>query len=100
VETSDLQSLRHARHHRLKERLKDDPDNQDFSALFAPALREEFEFMADTDLANGKSPRLSLRSESDDFRSGNQLLVEQFQVPGDLLHWCLDARSAQFVHSL
>lgn len=89
LETSDLQSLRHARHHRLKEHLKDDPDNQDFSALFAPALREEFELMADTDLAKREIAalyRCDLNLMISEVEI--QLLVEQFQVPGDLLHWC------------
>jgi len=89
LETSDLQSLRHARHQRLKERLKDDPDNQDFSALFAPALREEFALMADTDLAKREIAALyrcdlNLMISEVEIR----LLVEQFQVPVDLLHWC------------
>lgn len=89
LETSDLQSLRHARHQRLKERLKDDPDNQDFSALFAPALREEFELMADTDLAKREIAalyRCDLNLMISEVEI--QLLVEQFQVPGELLHWC------------
>ncbi len=89
LETSDLQSLRHARHQRLKERLKDDPDNQDFSALFAPALREEFELMADTDLAKREVAalyRCDLNLMISEVEI--QLLVEQFQVPGELLHWC------------
>lgn len=89
LETSDLQSLRHARHQRLKERLKDDPDNQDFSALFAPALREEFELMADTDLAKREIAalyRCDLNLMISEVEI--QLLVEQFQVLGDLLHWC------------
>ena len=51
LETSDLQSLRDARHQRLKAQLKADPDSDDFSALFAPALTQEFQLMADTDLA-------------------------------------------------
>ncbi|TNB98517.1 glycosyltransferase [Pseudomonas jessenii] len=89
LETSDLQSLRHARHQRLKERLKADPDNQDFSALFAPALREEFELMADTDLAKREIAalyRCDLNLMISEVEI--QLLVEQFQVPGGLLHWC------------
>ncbi len=36
LETSDLQSLRHARHQRLKDRLKHDEAGEDFSDLFAP----------------------------------------------------------------
>ena len=37
LETSDLQSLRDARHQRLKERLKTSDDANDFNELFAPA---------------------------------------------------------------
>ncbi|MGX9379358.1 glycosyltransferase [Pseudomonas sp. JQ36] len=101
LETSDLQSLRHARHQRLKERLKDDPDNQDFSALFAPALREEFELMADTDLAKREIAalyRCDLNLMISEVEI--QLLVEQFQVPDELLHWCplmLEPPRASFV---
>ena len=51
LETSDLQSLRDARHQQLKARLKHDSDPDDFSALFAPAPHAIFEHMADTDLA-------------------------------------------------
>ncbi|MDP1172216.1 hypothetical protein, partial [Klebsiella pneumoniae] len=48
LETSDLQSLRDGRHQRLKEHLKAHPDSDDFSPLFAPALKQEFQLMADT----------------------------------------------------
>ncbi|RUP81813.1 glycosyltransferase, partial [Corynebacterium propinquum] len=51
LETSDLQSLRDARHQRLKEHLKADPDGDDFSALFCADLQPAFQCMADTDLA-------------------------------------------------
>eukprot|EP01038_Epipyxis_sp_PR26KG_P019987 gene19987-28291_t len=51
LETSDLQSLRDARHQRLRDHLKAHPDGEDFSALFTPALKQEFQLMADTDLA-------------------------------------------------
>lgn len=89
LETSDLQSLRHARHQRLKERLKVSDDQNDFSALFAPALREEFEHMADTDLAKREIAALyrcdlSLMISEVEI----DLLVEQFKVPRALLHWC------------
>ena len=89
LETSDLQSLRHARHQRLKERLKDRDDANDFSELFAPALREEFELMADTDVAKREIAALyrcdlNLMISSVEI----ELLVEQFKVPRNLLHWC------------
>ena len=39
LETSDLQSLRDARHLQLKARLKHNPEQDDFSSLFAPGQR-------------------------------------------------------------
>ncbi|EXF93569.1 glycosyltransferase [Pseudomonas fluorescens HK44] len=89
LETSDLQSLRHARHQRLKDRLKASDDANDFSELFAPALREEFELMADTDLAKREIAAL-LRCDLNLMISQVEieLLVEQFKLPRQLLHWC------------
>ncbi|POA46973.1 glycosyltransferase [Pseudomonas sp. MPR-ANC1] len=89
LETSDLQSLRHARHQRLKDHLKACPDQDDFSALFAPALREEFELMADTDLAKREIAAL-YRCDLNLMISEVEieLLVEQFGLPRQLLHWC------------
>ncbi|AWY39260.1 glycosyltransferase [Pseudomonas putida] len=89
LETVDLQSLRDARHQRLKQRLKASDDADDFSELFAPALREEFEFMADTDVAQREIAaiyRCDLNLMVSDVEI--ELLVEQFSVPRDLLHWC------------
>ncbi|MCP1496032.1 hypothetical protein J2Y86_000739 [Pseudomonas migulae] len=87
--TQDLQSLRHARHQRLKDRLKASDDANDFSDLFAPALREEFELMADTDLAKREIAAL-YRCDLNLMISEVEieLLVEQFNVPRNLLHWC------------
>ncbi len=89
LETSDLQSLRHARHQRLKERLKASDDADDFSELFAPALQEEFELMADTDLAKREIAAL-YRCDLNLMISEVEieLLVEQFKLPRNLLHWC------------
>ncbi|MFJ2484653.1 glycosyltransferase [Pseudomonas sp. NPDC087639] len=89
LETSDLQSLRHARHQRLKDRLKANSDQDDFSELFAPALREEFELMADTDLAKREIAAL-YRCDLNLMISEVEieLLVEQFGLPRQLLHWC------------
>ncbi|EJL95891.1 hypothetical protein PMI18_05032 [Pseudomonas sp. GM102] len=89
LETSDLQCLRHARHERLKERLKASDDANDFSELFAPALREEFELMADTDLAKREIAAL-YRCDLNLMISEVEieLLVEQFGLPQQLLHWC------------
>ncbi|MCF8989149.1 glycosyltransferase, partial [Pseudomonas carnis] len=89
LETSDLQSLRDARHQRLKEQVKAKPDSDDFSALFAPALEDEFQRMADTDLAKREIAAIyrcdiSLMISDVEIR----LLTEQFKVPAALLHWC------------
>jgi hypothetical protein len=89
LESSDLQSLRDARHQRLKQRLKVSDDTNDFSELFAPALREEFQFMADTDLAQREIAaiyRCDLNLMISEVEI--ELLVEQFRLPRDLLHWC------------
>ncbi|TFY93106.1 glycosyltransferase [Pseudomonas nabeulensis] len=100
LETSDLQSLRDARHQRLKAQLKADPDSDDFSALFAPALTQEFQLMADTDLAKREIAAIyrcdiSLMISDVEIR----LLTEQFKVPAALLHWCplmMEAPTAPF----
>jgi hypothetical protein len=89
LESSDLQSLRDARQQRLKDRLKASDDANDFSELFAPALREEFEFMADTDVAKREIAAiyrcdLNLMISKVEI----ELLVEQFHVPRNLLFWC------------
>lgn len=89
LETSDLQSLRHARHERLKQRLKNRDDDDDFSDLFAPALREEFEHMAETDLAKREIAaiyRSDLSLMISEFEI--ELLVQHFKLPAALLHWC------------
>ncbi|MCU0092372.1 glycosyltransferase family 4 protein [Pseudomonas koreensis] len=89
LETSDLQSLRHARHQRLKDRLKLSDDANDFAELFAPALAEEFELMADTDLAKREIAAL-YRCDLNLMISQVEieLLVQQFKLPPELLHWC------------
>jgi len=89
LETSDLQSLRDARQQRLKNRLKASDDTNDFSDLFAPALREEFELMTDTDMAKREIAalyRCDLNLMISEFEI--ELLAEQFNVPRNLLHWC------------
>jgi glycosyltransferase involved in cell wall biosynthesis len=89
LETSDLQSLRDARQQRLKERLKASDDANDFNELFAPERREEFEFMADTDLAKREIAAI-YRCDVNLMISEVEidLLVEHFKVPRNLLHWC------------
>ena len=101
LETSDLQSLRHARHQRLKDRLKASDDQDDFSSLFAPALAQEFALMADTDLARREIAAL-FRCDLNLMISEVeiQLLLEHFSLPASALHWCplmLDPPSADFV---
>ncbi|AIG01347.1 glycosyltransferase [Pseudomonas fluorescens] len=89
LETSDLQSLRDARQQRLKDCLKHHPDGDDFSPLFAPALDEEFQLMADTDLAKREIAaiyRCDISLMISDVEI--QLLTEHFKVPAALLHWC------------
>jgi hypothetical protein len=89
LESCDLQSLRQGRHQRLKERLKASEDNNDFSGLFAPASREEFEHMANTDLAKREIAsfyRCDLTLMVSEVEI--ELLVEQFRIPRNLLHWC------------
>jgi len=89
LETSDLQSLRHARHQRFKDRLKTNSDENDLRDVFAPALREEFELMATTDLAKREIAAL-FRCDLNLMISEVEieLLVEQFGLPRQLLHWC------------
>ncbi|AZD92878.1 MULTISPECIES: glycosyltransferase [Pseudomonas] len=89
LETSDLQSLRHARHQRLKKRLGACDDNDDFSALFAPAAEQEFAGMAETDQARREIAalyRCDLSLMISEFEI--DLLVKQFGLPPALLHWC------------
>ena len=87
--TQDLQSLRHARHQRLKDRLKTNDDANDFSELFAPALCEEFLRMADTDLAKREIAAI-FRCDLNLMISAVEidLLVDHFNVPRYLLHEC------------
>lgn len=89
LETSDLQSLRHARHQRLKDRLRLNSDQNDFSDVFDPALRDEFELMAVTDLAMREIAAL-YRCDLNLMISEVEieLLTEQFGLPRQLLHWC------------
>ncbi|KIP90825.1 glycosyltransferase [Pseudomonas fluorescens] len=89
LETSDLQSLRHARHQRLKDRLKSNDEQTDFTGLFAPALHEEFQLMAGTDLAKREIAAL-YRCDLNLMISEVEidLLAGQFGLPRQILHWC------------
>ena len=101
LETSDLQSLRDARQQQLKARLKSSAYLDDFSSLFAPARRDTFEQMADTDLAQREIAaiyRCDLSLMISEYEI--DLLVEHFNVPRALLHWCplmVDSVPATFV---
>jgi len=89
LETSDLQSLRDARHQQLKARLKHTPEQDDFSSLFALGASETYAHMADADLAQREIAAI-YRSDLNLMISEYEidLLVEQFNVPPALLHWC------------
>ena len=89
LETSDLQSLRDARQALLKERLKHEPDNQDFSGLFATGQAELFDHMAERDITQREIAAiyrcdLSLMISPAEI----ELLTQRFAVPRALLHWC------------
>ncbi|WP_219405654.1 glycosyltransferase [Pseudomonas sp. Colony2] len=89
LEASDLQSLRDARHQRLKDFLKAHPEADDFDALFSRDLAAEFDDMADTDLAKREIAaiyRCDISLMISDVEI--QLLTEHFKVPAALLHWC------------
>jgi len=89
LETCDLQSLRDARHQRLKDFLKAEPDADDLSPLFNPDLAAEFDYMADTDVAKREIAaiyRCDISLMISDVES--RLLTEHFKVPAALLHWC------------
>ncbi len=89
LETSDLQSLRHARHDILKNHLKNNAQADDFQELFIHEDNEIFTAMATADLAQREVAALyrcdlSLMTSDAEMR----LLTEQFRLPGSLLHWC------------
>ncbi|MBT2372970.1 glycosyltransferase [Pseudomonas fluorescens] len=100
LETSDLQSLRDARQQRLKEYLKHKPEADDFSPVFCEALDEEFQLMAESDLAKREIAAI-YRCDINLMISNVeiQLLTEHFKVPAALLHWCplmVEAPAAAF----
>lgn len=86
LETSDLQSLRHARHQRLKDRLSaaDDPDD-----LFTADAASLFSAMATTDLAQREIAalyRCDLNLMTSDVEI--DLLTGAFGLPASILQWC------------
>ncbi|GAB7530278.1 glycosyltransferase family 4 protein [Pseudomonas sp. 3A(2025)] len=89
LETSDLQSLRHARHHQLRELLKNPIQADDTAELFKQDHAVWFEHMAGTDLAQREIAalyRCDLSLMTSDVEI--ELLTGQFGLPPALLHWC------------
>jgi glycosyltransferase involved in cell wall biosynthesis len=89
LETSDLQSLRNARHQRLKNHLKKDPDSDDLTDLFSRSSHAIFSPMAASDLAQREIAAI-YRADISLMISDVEidLLVDQFKLPVTLLHWC------------
>ena len=89
LETSDLQSLRDARHQLLKDHLKKAPDPDDFSGFFSTSPQAVFPYMAASDLAQREIAAI-YRSDISLMISDVEidLLVNQFKLPTALLHWC------------
>lgn len=89
LETSDLQSLRHARHQLLKEHLNSFAQPDDFDRFFHSSERVVFSTMATGDLAQREIAAL-YRSDLSLMTSDveMQLLTTQFNLPASLLHWC------------
>nr|WP_122207444.1 glycosyltransferase [Pseudomonas viridiflava] len=88
LETSDLQSLRHARHQRLKNLLNDEPSYVP-TDLFDPCDGELFTLMAGGDLAQRELAslyRCDLSLMTSDVEI--DLLTGSFGMPESLLHWC------------
>ncbi|MFI3045519.1 glycosyltransferase family 4 protein [Pseudomonas coronafaciens] len=83
LETSDFQSLRHARH----QMIKDAPDN--LRDVFEHSHSKLFPLIAATDLAQREVAslfRCDLNLMTSDVEI--ELLTSEFGVPASLLHWC------------
>ncbi|PPS62242.1 glycosyltransferase [Pseudomonas sp. BRM28] len=89
LETSDLQSLRDARHQLLRRRLAEGLDSNDFRALFNTSGPDLYRQMAGADLAQRELAAI-YRSDLSLMISDVEidLLVNGFGVPEALLHWC------------
>lgn len=89
LETSDLQSLRDARHVLLRRRLALGLDPNDFRELFATSGPDLYRQMAPADLTQRELASI-YRSDLSLMISDVEidLLVNGFGVPPDLLHWC------------
>ena len=89
LETSDLQSLRHARHHHLKQHINKESQADDLNGFFEDSKRNIFAAMASGDLAQREIAalyRTDLNLMTSDIEM--QLLTSQFGLPPSLLHWC------------
>lgn len=89
LETSDLQSLRNARHAHLKDHLNKQHQADDLDQFFLQSSRDVFTTMATGDLAQREIAAL-YRSDLSLMTSDveMQLLTGQFGLPQSILHWC------------
>jgi len=87
LETSDLQSMRHTRHQRVKELLKGQPD-EDLTGYFDMPRSELFSHMSTTDIAQREIAAI-YRSDLSLMVSDMEieLLTQQFGMPASILHW-------------
>ncbi len=89
LETCDLQGLRDARQVLLKQRLKDDPEGEDFGPLFQLDQPDLYRHMAAADVSQREVASI-YRSDLSLMVSDAEitLLTQHFKVPADLLHLC------------
>ncbi|KPY84609.1 glycosyltransferase family 4 protein [Pseudomonas syringae pv. tagetis] len=88
LETSDFQSLRHARQQLLKDSLNSDPAN-DLQGVFDESAPRLFKQIASSDLAQREVAslyRCDLNLMTSDVEMA--LLTGSFGLPASLLHWC------------
>ncbi len=89
LETSDLQSLRQARHQLLKEQLEDEGQPGDLHSIPDHSSEALFNRMAASDLAQREMAslyRCDLSLMTSDVEI--ELLTGVFGLPSSLLHWC------------
>lgn len=89
LETSDLQSLRHTRHDLIKNHLKNNPQEDDFSGVFSLGHHELYSMVAPSDLAQREIAalyRCDLNLMTSDVEI--ELLTQRFAMPPAILHWC------------
>lgn len=89
LETSDLQSLRHARHQQLKQYITNSSEPDDLNDFFESSRQDIFSLMATGDLAQREVAAL-YRSDLSLMTSDveMQLLTSRFGLPDAILHWC------------